>query len=320
MSQLMRTEYLNLSDNTVRSGSTGHGESLNDVEKYLLPMDQLRSSSLHGYGVAAGLRVTAKSGQAGVSVSTGTALDAIGRVIALPEGGLAVVDPNADPHAPDNIPTVPVGGDGLTLSTNGLSGALLLTITWREVVTSSQLALLHTPWLRLVAVAGFQDTGEQVVLAQVTLDPTGLVTALAEGPRRAVAVPAERLELRAGQATTGPQLTVGHVTSAELRARTDGGVDLNLLLDRDEPFPALSVDGAGRVGIGAEPGARLEIDNEASELPALRLSSDDDTWGAGFQLDNVWLMAATTAVSFYAAIGATYLVWRFQARRHGDPV
>jgi hypothetical protein len=44
---------------------------------------------------------------------------------ALSDGGVAVVGSNADTHQLDNIPTVPVGADGLTLSMYGLSGALL---------------------------------------------------------------------------------------------------------------------------------------------------------------------------------------------------
>ena len=292
---LLRTEYLNLSTSTVRGGPTGHGESLADMENYLLPLDRLRVSSLHGWGVGDGLRVSAASGQAGVTVSTGIALDAAGHVIALPDGGVAVVDPNADPHQLDNIPTVPVGADGLTLSTSGLSGGLLLTLTWREVLGSNQLVLLHAPWLRLLPAAGFQDTGEQVVLAQVTLDGSGLVTGLAAGPRRAVGVPAERLELRAAHAAPGPALTVSHVPAAELRARTDGGLDLNLLPSGGTPGPALSVQGGtGRVGIGTStPAAGLEIDRGASDDLALRLASSGPGWGSGVQLANTAAGART---------------------------
>ncbi len=41
---------------------------------------------------------------------------------------------------------------------------------------------------------------------------------------------------------------------------------------------------------------------------------------AGFHVDNVPLKVVTSAVIFYAAFNATYFVWRFQARRPGDPI
>ena len=37
---VMRTEYWNLTTGTVRAGATGHGESLIDMESYLLPLEQ----------------------------------------------------------------------------------------------------------------------------------------------------------------------------------------------------------------------------------------------------------------------------------------
>ena len=43
---VMRTEYWNISTGTVRTGPTGHGESLTDMENYLLPMDRARGSGL----------------------------------------------------------------------------------------------------------------------------------------------------------------------------------------------------------------------------------------------------------------------------------
>ena len=43
---LMRIEYTKLSTGTVRAGATGHGESLTDVENYLMPLDRVRGSTL----------------------------------------------------------------------------------------------------------------------------------------------------------------------------------------------------------------------------------------------------------------------------------
>src|SRR6266498_1817539 len=89
---VMRTEYVNLSTGTVRAGATGHGESLTDVESYLLPLEQARGRGLYSFGVVAGLRVSATTGQPGVTVSVGTALDASGRLVVLAADGRAVVD------------------------------------------------------------------------------------------------------------------------------------------------------------------------------------------------------------------------------------
>jgi len=298
---LMRTEYWNLSTNTVRSGATGHGESLADVENYLLPHAQAIASSLYLWGVAEGLTVTAVPNQADLTIAPGVALDAAGHLIALAATGFAVVDPTVDPQQVQNIPTVPVDASGLVLSTAGLSGECVLTLTWREVLGQSQLAnapvLIHAPWLRLLDVAGVPDTGEQVILARVTLDNTGLVTALSTDGRRLVALPASRLELRRPRTGAGPPLSVDHLPAAELRARPEGGLELNLLPAGGPPRPVLTVEAptgnlslapqGDNVGIGtATPSAGLEIDRGATNDVALRLVSSGPGWGSGLQLSN----------------------------------
>lgn len=227
-----RTEYLSVSTGTVRSGPTGHGESLTDMERYLLPLDRFRGASLYSWGVADGLTVRATLGQPGVTVSPGTALDAAGQLIALPAGGTAIVDPAADPTGIRNIPTVPVGADGITLATVGAGTDCFLTLTWREVIDESTLAtapaLFHAPWLRLVPAAGFQDTGQQVVLAGVTLAGNGNVTGLAAAARRPVGIPAGRLELRAPRLRADAAApSVDDQAAASLTADETGTVHLS---------------------------------------------------------------------------------------------
>ena len=72
---MTRSQYFNVATGTVRAGSTSHGESLTDVESGLLPLARSTASSLHSWGVADGLTVTATTGQPGVTVAPGAALD-----------------------------------------------------------------------------------------------------------------------------------------------------------------------------------------------------------------------------------------------------
>ena len=74
----MRNEYRNLDTGKLRTGDTGRGESLTDVEHYLMPVDQTRNSALYSWGVAEGMTVSASAGQAGIRVSAGTAIDQAG--------------------------------------------------------------------------------------------------------------------------------------------------------------------------------------------------------------------------------------------------
>src|SRR5262249_7058847 len=263
---VMRTEYWNLVTGTVRTGPTGRGESLTDVDSYLLPIQRAHASSVHGYGVATGLRVTATAGQPDVTVSPGTALDAAGHLIVLAADGVAIVDPTANPTDIQNIETVEVPADGLVLATAGVTGDCLLTLTWREVLGFGMAAnapvLLHAPWLRLVLAAGFTDTGTQVVLAAVTLDAAGAVTALSAAPRVVVDTAAGRVALRRPHAQTGAGLAVEHDTAAVLRARPDGGVALDLLAGA-APVAALSVEPSGALTL---PAGDLVLDSGNARL------------------------------------------------------
>ncbi|HMH89730.1 MAG TPA: hypothetical protein VK586_01465 [Streptosporangiaceae bacterium] len=248
---VMRTEYWNISTGTVRTGPTGHGESLTDMESYLLPMDRARDSGLYSWGVADGLAVQGTAGAPGVTVMPGTALDAAGRLIVLPAGGTVIVDPTVDPAQVSDVPTVPVDATGVSLPTAGAAADSLLTLTWREAEAASSLAnapvLLHAPWLRLIPAAGFADDGGQVVLAAVQLDGAGNLASLSAGPRRPVGIPAGRLELRVPRLRTGAAPAVGdHAVAdqaaAELTVSQDGSVALSLL-SQAAPITALAIDG-----------------------------------------------------------------------------
>jgi hypothetical protein len=251
--RLVRTEYWNPSTGTVRTGSTGHGESLADVETYLLPLTGALLGEAFGSGVAHGLEVSATAGQQGLTVNTGLAVDGTGQPIVLSDDGAAVVDPNA-PTGVQNVPLVLVGSGGVELPTSGLTGAQVLTITAREALDGTAGAaawsLVHAPWLQLVPQATFTDDGTRVPLALVTLDATGAVTGLDAGPRRQVSPAVGGLTFRRTTVTGGQTLSVGAAVGPSLQTRQDGGLDV--VLPGPQTGAALSVEGAtGRVGIAA---------------------------------------------------------------------
>ena len=260
---IMRSEYLNVSTGTVRGGPTGHGESLTDVEGYLLPMERARGAGLHSWGVIGGLTVSSVAGGPGLTVTPGSALDAAGRTILLAAGGAAITDPTVDPTGIENIPTVQVSTDGVPLPTADADPDSVLTVTWREILSTGVLAngpvLLHAPWLRLLPAAMFPDDGTQVVLARVTLDGVGNVTGLGGQDRRLAGTPAGRLELRIPRTQAA---LVDQQPAAEFVGRPDGGLELNLLAGGGSR-QALRVDAASldlvlgaALRLAAPPGGR----------------------------------------------------------------
>ncbi|MER6197703.1 hypothetical protein ABT234_10060, partial [Streptomyces sp. NPDC001586] len=283
-----------------------------DVEGYLLPLGRVRDSALHSWGVASGLRVTATAGSAGVKVSTGSALDAAGRVIVLADGGRAVVDQDVADR------TVKVSADGLTLDTGGLTlpGDQVLTLTWQEVVGifdamggSQQQGWLLAPWLRLLPLSGFEDTGQQVVLAQLTFGSGGKVKTLSPGLRRAVGVPVERLEFRRPSGSNSATLKVEDAPAADLRARADGGLDVNVPSADGTGAPALSVEG-GTGTLKVQSG--LQIEGGSWDKHGLRLTSSSSGNGSGLRLES----SASDARSYVTYAGSDGR-WHF-ADRNAD--
>jgi hypothetical protein len=248
---LQRTQYRNLATGTVRTGSTGHGESLVDVESYFSPLEQTRNAALLDAGVAQGLTVQATAGSSGLTVLPGTAVDGHGRLVVLAAGGTAIVDPDVDPAQVMHVPTVPVPDTGLALPIGAPGGDLLLTFTWREVQADDAAAtavvlLLHAPWLRRVASVGFVDSGDQVVLAAVGLAADGTVTALTPGTRRRTGLMAGRLRLEAPQPVPGAdagRFGAGQQVSAEVEGLPGGGLAVTVPAAAG-PLTALTVDGA----------------------------------------------------------------------------
>ncbi|WP_405066399.1 hypothetical protein OG558_32440 [Kribbella sp. NBC_01510] len=328
---LRRTQYWNLSgpNPTPISGPAARAESRTDVEEYLLPFDQARTLGLQTWGVSAGLQVSAPDGADALKISTGTAVDARGRVVTLAAGGLAVVDPSVGAVGVQNIPTVAVGPDGVQLDTAPHLGALLLTLTWREVeeVEAGLLVLAHAPWLRLVPVDGFTDDGQQLVLAGLTVEPGGLVGNLVPGSRRLAGTPSGRIELRAPASVPGAG--VGQVQVATLAAAAGG--DLVLALP-GEPAPVQALTIAAGTGDTRLAGAlkvpsALTVGGDTTVAGTLTVAAGDGSEGTGFDVFHrmrvrangpfsagVWFhedadrafvgMGDTTHVGFFGANGA----------------
>jgi hypothetical protein len=291
---LIRTEYWNTSTGTVRTGNTAHGESLTDMESYLLPLAQMQASGFYTWGVLDGLTVSAVTGQAGLAISPGLALDRTGHIIALADGGSAVLDPAPDLTQTQNITVVLVPASGVTLSTAGQSGACLLTVTWLEVVRDSEAGsapvFLHAPWLRLAAADGFQDDGGQVILAQVTLDGDGLVTALAAaGPAGGPAAAGRHgpsgqaagvTFSSAGLTTTADGLSVGGATAGQLIAADPG----TLRLAVSDPAGVLELAAGQGPGSGVSVSAdqlSVQAASDALGSHGIRLDATTSTITAG---------------------------------------
>lgn len=243
MTTLFRVQYWNerVPNPTPRNGDTTLQESRTDLECFLQPTDAARTLALHDWGIAAGLRAGAVTGTAEIKVTTGTALDSAGHVVVLGEGGRAIVDPQANPTGVQNLATVPVGRDGVSLDTAGMAaGSYALTVAWREAeaVEAGLLVLWQAPWVRLMPDdPAIGADGRQLVLALVELDADGLVTGLEPGRRRLAAVVTGRVAL----SVTGTDPAAGQRRAAELTATADGGAALNLIAPDRSTRPALSV-------------------------------------------------------------------------------
>jgi hypothetical protein len=245
---VVRSQYRNLALGTVRTGPTGHGESLTDVESYLLPLDRARGQAFLGWGVAEGLELRCSVGSPGLTVRPGTAVDASGRLIVLSAGGMGVIDQQVDPAAVLDVPMVPVTDDGVVLPTTSRAGDLVVALAWREVqdpgAPDDAPTLTHAPWLRMLPAAGFEDIGEVVVLAKAGIDADGNVSSLSNGARRPVGIVAGRLQLTASAQAPQPAggSTLGQSAVGEVSA--DGsGMHLSVLVGQARRT-ALTIDAA----------------------------------------------------------------------------
>lgn len=286
-----------------RSGSAAREEVNVDFNDYVLPLARMLFGIGQTWGVGAGLEVSADANGTEIRIAPGVAVDGLGRILSLADKGKAIVATDVSPDAVTDVATVDVAPAGVTLATTGAAGENLLTMRWREVqVASPSQLFLHTPWLALVKVGGFVDDDTHVVLAVVRLDPNGKVLALgAGGPapnpgRRTLDSHTGALELRRPREASA--LSVDQVPAGQLRARPDGGLELNLLTPARtvlsvSPTGAVSLAPAsgGSVGIGLGGRAPMRaLHVEGNEIhsggPGGGLSFADRNSNAGAYVDN----------------------------------
>lgn len=267
-----------------QSPPVSHAEGSRDMDQFVRPLEQVHAGvTLHGWGVAAGLQVTATINSPGLHVLSGVALDVSGRHVSLADNGVAEIGQNADAPGASPTPTAVVPLTGVALPTAGLSGDKFVTIQFFETfdtdafVNHSQYLYDHTPWLRLLDVVGFVDDGARIVLAKVSLSAgavLGNVTVLGGGLRRGVDLPAESLHFRRPLETTpAPNVTIGHAPAGEIRARPQGGIQVKVQDPTDE------------IRLERDGGAFARVVMAATQVGALNQLTAGDLNNPGIVLD-----------------------------------
>lgn len=260
---LFRTLYTDPNNGgLVRIGTTTHGESLVDQTHYYQPLERVHGTGAHGWGIAAGMAISATHNQPNLRILAGIAVDATGKHISLAEGGKAEIGPNADnagvaPNLTDVLAT------GAVMPTAGLNGAFYVTVTWRETFdadlwnSSSQTIFqtVHTPWIKLEQAAGITDAtddGSRLVLGRVQL-VAGNVTALTHERRREVSLPAGTVRFWRGETTApAPNFRAENTPTGEIRARLAGGLEVRVPRATDQIDFGRDGGNFARLGIAAD--------------------------------------------------------------------
>ena len=229
---IVRTTYFNPITNLERQGATSNGESRVDQEQYEAPLEQAEGV-LHDWGIGSGLSASGAIGSPGVLVAPGVALDSSGRHISLAAGGMAEVNPNAVAMVTSTLISVSAVGAAFD-TTNGGAGDQYLTIEWRETFdqtafNASLFQMKHTPWLRLTPVANFSPDGSRLVVARLTLDAAGNVTALSSEQRVQTGLPVGSVKFWKAKATSNmpQQLRVDNLVVGEIRPHALAGLTIS---------------------------------------------------------------------------------------------
>jgi hypothetical protein len=261
--QIQRTTYRDptLPGSPIRTGDPVDRaiESARDMDDCYLPLGRVHGSSLHGWGIASGLKVTASVGSQNLNVLPGVASDAAGQHISLALNGNAEIGPTANaPGAAPDLTGVPPSG--AVMPTNGLSGTFYLTIQFWEwfqgyidpnIDPNDYYKYVHTPWLRLQATA--PTDGSAIVLAKVTLDNAWKVTSLTRDAGVGAFLPAESIHLSKAVNHPSPNLSVDNAPTGKVSSHPAGGIELKCENSNDQVH-FVRTDGSDGVTINAGSG------------------------------------------------------------------
>ncbi len=232
---LTRTSYTDPSQatNPTRQSGVQDAEALVDYTLHDKPLEQIHASNLHGWGIASGLTVTATLGGPNLQVLPGVAVDSLGQHISLAFGGFA--QSTANPDKVGDTTRLPVTNPtGVTIPTPAPGGTMYLTIQFLEsfdldsLIGQGVFQMYHSPWLQLVATAGFVNDGTSLVLAQVTIDGAGHVTSLSAGLRQGTSLALQRLSVGnyGFQSAGGASIGASIPEIGALQPRAAGGLTI----------------------------------------------------------------------------------------------
>jgi hypothetical protein len=150
-----------------------------DQHELHLALERVHQSSLHDWGIAAGLAVTGSVAGNTVTIEAGAAVDINGSLMVLAVDGSGDIGTNP-PASQHNEQATPV-----TMDLGGQSGSLCyVTLSHSEIIRPGEGSggrAERVPWLRLQPVVGagaYVDDGLSVILAVVDISGAGAIVSL----------------------------------------------------------------------------------------------------------------------------------------------
>jgi len=277
--QLQRTTYRNPNTGHVRLESTTCGENALDMEQYYQPLERFHAASLHGWGIAAGLRVAATLNNQGITVLPGIAVDSNGLHILLVSGGQAEISK----VTPGTTPLAPVSDGGVVIPTTTLTGDQYLIVQfWETFDSPAQQSIgafryTHTPWLHFVDAADLVHDGSVIILAKVSFDSganAGQVIAIAQDMRQRADWHVEQTQ---EASIHGPGVAAGLGVTVTLNSP---GITVlpGLALDSNGQYISLASGDKAEIGATADaPGAQpnlVAVTTSGAAIPTTGLTGD----------------------------------------------
>lgn len=171
-----------------------------DFNEFHLPLNRMQLSNFQEWGVAQGLEVNGSIGGTTLTIAPGVAVDLQGQLISLsPEGrGDIGSNPPSEEHEDVDVPVV------LELShfARAEDTIYVVTIQFSQILRFDEGPLGRyedAPWIRLQLLDDFVEDGNSLVLARVTINSNGELTALQSQGRRLASKTVQELSLRRPQ-------------------------------------------------------------------------------------------------------------------------